>query len=35
MYYNLARSLFRELVQRRDVLYASLKIVFNVEGKVF
>jgi hypothetical protein len=32
--YNLARSLFRELVQRRDVLHASLKIVFNIESKI-
>jgi hypothetical protein len=33
--HNLARSLFRELVQRGDVLHASLEMVFDVEGKVF
>jgi hypothetical protein len=32
--YNPARSLFRELVQRGDVLYASFKMVFDVEGEV-
>jgi hypothetical protein len=32
--HNPTRGLFRELVQRGDVLHASLEIVFDVEGKV-